>query len=127
VSTPSPGPGWWLASDGKWYPQQWETCFISCTNESLEAVIAEASHLTNTHGEQGWEIVGSSMQRTQVTHRFKEYDRGGDLYFEWSVICTLKRPLAPGSKKGTTGDEASDDSANAEIAATVVIEPEPQP
>jgi hypothetical protein len=115
VSTPSPGPGWWLASDGKWYPQQWETTFISCTNESLETVVDEASRLTNSYGEQGWEIVGSSMQRTQVAHRFKEYDRGGDLYFEWSVICTLKRPVAPGS------------SAPNEIAARVVIEPNPQP
>jgi hypothetical protein len=95
MSTPYPGPGWWLASDDNWYPQRWESMFISQTNESLQAVIDEASRLTKTYGEQGWEIVGSSVQRTQVSHRFKDYDKGGDHYFEWSIVCTLKRPLPP--------------------------------
>jgi hypothetical protein len=75
----------------------------------LEAVLEQANRLTTTFGEQGWEIVGSSVQRTQVAHRFKEYDRGGDHYFEWSIVCTLKRLLPPGQ----TG-----------IAATVAIKPE---
>ena len=70
--------------------------FIYETNESLQAVIDEASRLTQTYGEQRWEIVGSSVQRTQVAHRFKDYDKGGDHYFEWSIVCTLKRPLLPG-------------------------------
>ena len=73
MSTPprtSPGPGWWLASDGQWYPQRWETTFVYYTNESLEAVIDEASRLTKEYGEQGWEIVGSAVQRAQVTHGF---------------------------------------------------------
>jgi hypothetical protein len=99
MSTPpstSPGPGWWLASDGQWYPQRWETTFVYYTNESLEAVIDEASRLTKEYGEQGWEIVGSSVQRAQVTHGFAGYDKGGELYFEWSVVCTMKRPLPPG-------------------------------
>jgi len=96
MSTPAPGPGWWLASDGNWYPQRWESLFVSYTNESLQAVIDEASHLTKAYGEQGWEIVGSSVQRTQVAHHFKAYDEGGDHYFEWSIVCTLKRPLPPG-------------------------------
>ncbi|OBB82462.1 hypothetical protein A5760_12670 [Mycobacterium colombiense] len=109
MSTPAPGPGWWLASDGKWYPQRWESTFISHTHELLEAVLDEANRMTTTYGEQGWEIVGSSVQRTQVAHRFKEYDRGGDHYFEWSIVCTLKRPLPPG---------------RTEIAATLAIKPE---
>jgi hypothetical protein len=94
-STSSPGPGWWLASDGQWYPQQWETNFFSYTNESLQAVIDEASRVTKVYGQQGWEIVNSSVQRVQVTHRFKDFDKSGDHYFEWSIVCTLKRPLAP--------------------------------
>jgi hypothetical protein len=95
VSTPAPGPGWWLASDGKWYPQRWESTFISHTHESLQTVLEEANRLTKAYGEQGWAIAGSSVQRTEVAHRFKEYDRGGDHYFEWSLVCTLKRPLPP--------------------------------
>jgi hypothetical protein len=92
----SPGPGWWLASDGKWYPQRWESNFIYYTHESLQAVIDEAARLATAYGEQGWEIVNSTVQRAQVTHGFKGYDRDGELYFEWSIVCTLKRPLAPG-------------------------------
>lgn len=96
MSIPSPGPGWWLASDGNWYPQRWESLFISHTDESLQAVIEEATRLTNAYGERGWEIVGSSVQRVQVSHGFKDYDKGGDHYFEWSIVSTLKRPLQPG-------------------------------
>jgi hypothetical protein len=99
MSTPpstSPGPGWWLASDGQWHPQRWESTFIYYTNESLQAVIDEASRLTKEYGAEGWEIVNSTVQRAQVAHHFKGYDRDGDWYFEWSIVCTLKRPLPPG-------------------------------
>jgi hypothetical protein len=96
VSTSSPGPGWWQASDGKWQPQRWETRFIYQTNESLQAVIDEATRLANAHGQEGWEIVNSAIQRTQVVHHFKEYDQAGDHLFEWSIVCTLKRPVATG-------------------------------
>jgi hypothetical protein len=96
MSTLSLGPGWRPASDGKWYPQRWETTFTYCTNESLQAVIEEARRQTQAHGQQGWEIVGSSVQRVQVSHHFKEYDKGGELYFEWSIVSTMKRPLPPG-------------------------------
>jgi hypothetical protein len=96
MSTPSPGPGWWLASDGNWYPPRWETNFVYYTNESLQAVIDEATRMTKAYGEQGWEIVNSAVQRTQVARHFKDYDQGGGHYFEWSIVCTLKRPLAPG-------------------------------
>ena len=95
MSAPSPGPGSSLASDGKWSPQRWETTFIHATNTSLEAVIEEADRLTKAHGEQGWEIVGSSVQRAQVSHHFAGYDKGGEFYFEWSIVCTMKRPLPP--------------------------------
>lgn len=43
MTTPSPGPGWWLASDDQWYPQRWETKFVYYTNDSLDALIAEAT------------------------------------------------------------------------------------
>ena len=91
----SPGPGWWLASDDQWYPQRCENTFIYHTNESLETLIEEVSGLTKTYGEQGWEIVNSSVQRTQVTHHFKGYDKAGELYFEWSIVCSMKRPVRP--------------------------------
>ena len=95
MSEPSSAASGSLAADGKWLPQRWETTFISQTHESLQAVIEEVSRLTNAAGQEGWEIVNSSVQRTQVVHHFKEYDQVGDRLFEWGIVCTLKRPLPP--------------------------------
>lgn len=78
------------------HQQRWETTFISHTHESLQSVLEEANRAANTYGAQGWEIVNSSVQRTQVSHHFKSYDKGGDNFFEWSIVSTLKRPLPPG-------------------------------
>ena len=77
------------------HPQRWESTFISHTNESLQAVIEEARQAVNAYGALGWEIVGSSVQRTQVAHHFKDYDKGGERLLEWSIVCTLKRPVPP--------------------------------
>jgi hypothetical protein len=30
-----------------------------------------------------------------VSHHFKGYDKYGDLFFEWSIVCSFKRPLPP--------------------------------
>ncbi|MGA7135387.1 MAG: hypothetical protein WBZ15_24155 [Mycobacterium sp.] len=96
MSAPSPVPASELAPDDNWSPPRWETTFVHVTNESLQVVTDEATKLSNTYGEQGWEIVGSSVQRVQVSHHFAGYDKGGEFYFEWSIVCTLKRPLPPG-------------------------------
>lgn len=90
--TSVPGPE---VSDGNWTPRKWETTFISVTNESLQVVIDEANKALNTHGAEGWEVVNSSVQRVQVSHHFAGYDKGGEFYFEWSIVCTMKRPLTP--------------------------------
>jgi hypothetical protein len=95
MSAPSPVPASGLAPDGNWSAQRWETTFVHVKNESLDAVIEEAARLTGAHGEQGWEIVGSSVQRVQVAHHFAGYDKGGEYLFEWSIVCTLKRPSPP--------------------------------
>jgi hypothetical protein len=95
MSAHSPVPASGLAPDGNWSPPRWETTFVHVTNESLQVVTDEASKLSNTYGEQGWEIVGSSVQRVQVSHHFAGYDKGGEFYFEWSIVCTFKRPLPP--------------------------------
>ena len=96
MSEPSSGNAGSLAADSQWQPQRWETTFIYETHESLQTVIDEVSRLTNAYGAEGWEIVNSAVQRTQVVHHFKEYDQVGDRLFEWFIICTLKRPLPPG-------------------------------
>ena len=96
MSAPSPVPASGLAPESTWSPPRWETTFVHVTNADLQVVIDEATQLSNTYGEQGWEIVGSSVQRVQVSHHFAGYDKGGEFYFEWSIVCTLKRPLPPG-------------------------------
>jgi hypothetical protein len=53
MSSTSPGPGWWLASDGKWYPQKWEYTFRSQQFANNEELLREADSL----GQQGWELV----------------------------------------------------------------------
>lgn len=94
MSAPSPVPPTGLSA-GTWSPPRWETTFISVTNATLQVVIDEADRALNAHGAEGWEVVNSSVQRVQVSHHFAGYDKGGEFYFEWSIVCTLKRPLAP--------------------------------
>jgi len=96
MTNPVPAPTESPTSDGAWHPQRWETTFIYPTHENLQTVIDEASRQTKLLGEEGWEIVGSSVQRVQVAHHFRDYDKVGDKIFEWTVVCTLKRPLPPG-------------------------------
>jgi hypothetical protein len=96
MTTPSPGPGWWLAADGNWYPQRWETTFVYYTNESLQAVIDEASRQSKAYGERDGTSSGPRCNGFRVAHRFSDYDKVGDHYHEWSIVCTLKRPLLPG-------------------------------
>ena len=88
---PASGP----AADSTWSPARWEATFVHVRNADLQVLTEEATQLANSYGEQGWEIVGSSVQRVQVAHHFAGYDKGGEFYFEWSIVCTLKRPLPP--------------------------------
>lgn len=94
MTDPSSAPAG-LASDGKWHPQRWDTTFIYRTHEALQTVIDEVGGLTKALGQEGWEIVGSSVERVQVSRHFRDYDKLGELIFEWTVVCTLKRPLPP--------------------------------
>jgi len=71
MSTPPPGPGWWLASDGKWYPQQWEYTFRTASgSNALNDLLTKGDEL----GQWGWEID----------------ERGG-----LTMQAFLKRPITP--------------------------------
>ena len=93
ISSPSPGPGWWLASDGNWYPQRWETYFIYCTNESPQALVEEVAGMCQTYGGQGWEIVNSTIDRSHISSRQDRWANTTQWVFQYSIVCTLKRPL----------------------------------
>ena len=72
MSKPSPGPGWWLASDGNWYPQKWEFTFeYHAGGDSLEKMELAADSL----GQQGWEMV--------------------NMTYHTGATAVFKRPLAP--------------------------------
>jgi hypothetical protein len=83
LPNPSPGPGWWLASDGKWYPQQWEYTYISNRHkhagEAVEWVAQQAAVL----GKPGWELVNYTVQMATVGYAY------------WFATAIFKRPLAP--------------------------------
>ncbi|OBG92634.1 hypothetical protein A5697_06905 [Mycobacterium sp. E3251] len=75
MNNPSPGPGWWLASDGKWYPQQWEyTWDYREGDTAMDEMKLRADEL----GRLGWEMVGLDADH-----------RGA-----FSVACFFKRPIA---------------------------------
>ncbi|HEY3996031.1 MAG TPA: hypothetical protein VGM40_08725 [Mycobacterium sp.] len=75
MNNPSPGPGWWLASDGNWYPQQWEyTWYLTEGDSAMNDMRQKANEL----GQLGWEMVGLDADH-----------RGS-----FSVACFFKRPIA---------------------------------
>lgn len=55
----TPGPGWWKATDGQWYPPRWEYTWVQGYlnpkkgHEPIELALEE-------HGLQGWEAVSYS-------------------------------------------------------------------
>jgi hypothetical protein len=97
MNTPSPGPGWWLASDGKWHPQKWESKFIYFAHESLQGVVEGVHPVVTSHGEQGWEVVSSSIERTATgsTPSGTGWKPSNTWRFQYSIVVTLKRPLLP--------------------------------
>jgi hypothetical protein len=87
MSSPSPGPGWWMASDGQWYPQQWE--YFWCTRSGSDA-IKDMGEKADELGRQGWEMVNISTTTSGMGTQINPT--------RWfSVVCFFKRPLKPGS------------------------------
>lgn len=76
MSNPSPGPGWWLASDEKWYPPRWEyTCLHANGRDGLNEILHKAEEL----GQEGWEMVNFVADWQQV----------------FTAACFFKRPFVP--------------------------------
>jgi hypothetical protein len=58
----SPGPGWWMASDGQWYPPQWEYhYYATATSRGIDQAFQEAMPALASFGTQGWEVVNFSV------------------------------------------------------------------
>jgi hypothetical protein len=79
----SPGPGWWIASDGQWYPPKWDYHHHATgTGRSVDSAFQEAMPTLASFGEQGWEVVNCNVvQDAQV--------RIGHTV---SLVFLLKRP-----------------------------------
>ena len=90
MSGEAPGPGWWLASNGEWYPQQWEYLSLSETDKGGEFadVVANAHQKASALGQQGWEMVGF----TTDVRADKTAIRGANTH-RVEVHCMFKRPL----------------------------------
>jgi hypothetical protein len=76
--------------------QRFEHVFLNYhTQESLQSAADGAAKLTRDYAERGYELVSSSMTCTQVASEFKR-SRGGSVWtFEYSILCSMKRPVAP--------------------------------
>jgi hypothetical protein len=97
MSDTSLGPGWWLASDGKWYPPRWEYQWFSTVanpragfrGPDLNAALQEAIEKAASLGAQGWEMVNFT---TQWVGDETGPVRGTTTLPHWTVVCFLKRP-----------------------------------
>jgi hypothetical protein len=52
----SQGPGWWQASDGKWYPPRWEYD-LAYGYMNAKPHLEDIYDVINKMGRQGWEAV----------------------------------------------------------------------
>jgi hypothetical protein len=79
----SPGPGWWTASDGQWYPPQWEYHYhATATGRDVGRALQDAMPALASFGEQGWEVVNFNvLQDAQLS-----------LGHTLSLVFLLKRP-----------------------------------
>lgn len=88
----SPGQGWWLASDGEWYPQQWEYETITVTVKGANLNMKEAHDKAQRMGQAGWEMVSCSIQShtSESTGGINRYSLVNETR---SVVCFMKRPI----------------------------------
>jgi hypothetical protein len=78
----SPGPGYWMASDGKWYPPQWEHTWFTRTEVELGKAMTQAGDRADELGKQGWELVNYTAQGTP-----------GSPSFHWVVTAFFRRRI----------------------------------
>jgi hypothetical protein len=50
---PSPGSGWWQASDGQWYPQKWEHYMFHSGEGDLQTAMHQTLEAFGNLGSQG--------------------------------------------------------------------------
>lgn len=92
MTTAAPAPGWWLASDGRWYPPQWEYCWFTRTagvkirdpnvTDAMKSAQDEAASL----GAQGWEMVNFTTEYVVL------HGTGGGLPTQYFLVsCFMKR------------------------------------
>lgn len=104
----SPGPGWWQASDGNWYPQQWEyTWLTSGAYKFLKEAVEYVTQQAAAYGIQGWEMVNYTVEYHVNEGRgelggpglagagVQPLNRAKFSCENWSATAILKRPVAP--------------------------------
>jgi hypothetical protein len=98
MSSPSPGPGWWLATDGKWYPQRWEYKYHHQwdDSQSVNGALAEMQKIVAQEGQEGWEMVNFTI--LSFSSDAKGYTGvitiTGLNNRNWTIAWVMKRPIA---------------------------------
>jgi hypothetical protein len=100
MSTPSPGPGWWQASDGNWYPQKWEyTTDMAWSQPHIKAAAEAMEPAVTTRGQKGWEMVNFTVSCQQAAGIGKGATANPNNLVlasqQWFLLIYWKRPLAP--------------------------------
>lgn len=93
MTNPSPGPGWWMASDGNWYPQRWEYKTITAWDHpTVEAASKALTDLVTRLGQEGWEMVNYTANPTWAP---KTGAGSSTELKKWTILIYFKRPIAP--------------------------------
>jgi len=80
-----------MASSANQSVQQWDYRCLTWTNLDLKTLRDGIIETAKELGQQGWEMVNASMDRTEIASRGTS--SGSIVTIEYSIICFFKRPI----------------------------------
>lgn len=98
---PSPGSGWWVASDGQWYPQKWEHYLFHSGEGDLQTAMDQTLGAFGNLGSQGWELVNfqvvpcASQSSGSYAAAYAGKSDNTSWTTKWMVWSAYKRPILP--------------------------------
>lgn len=81
----TPGPGWWKAADGEWYPPRWEYMWLRGHIDPQKKRHVDIEAELDELGSQGWEAVTAVSAEANAGVSITAY----------GVAVLMKRPLRP--------------------------------
>jgi hypothetical protein len=98
---PSPGSGWWMASDGQWYPQKWEHYLFHSGEGDLQTAMDQTLGAFGNLGSLGWELVNfqvvpcASQSSGSYAAAYAGKSDNTSWTTKWMVWSAYKRPILP--------------------------------